>query len=140
MKRVVLKSDRDGLFETSSASGYAVKICSLTQEEAGACGAKPTEMVLMALAGCFGLTLAALLPKMRIEARVVEVEATAEEVEKPPRVFTRAELVCRLAGNLEGANLKLALEKAEKYCPVSQMLKDAVEIRVRAEAVEEAAA
>ena len=140
MKHVVLKSDGDNLFETSSASGYALKVCSRAQEEAGACGAKPTEMVLMALAGCFRLTLAALLPKMRIDARVVEVAATAQEVEKPPRVLTEVELVCRLQGKLEGANLELALEKAEKYCPVSQMLKDRVKITVRAEALKSAAA
>ena len=59
----------------------------------------------------------------------LKFSATAEQAPAPPRIFTRIQLVYRIAGNVtkKAAEDAVSLRKT-KYCSVSLMLEKAVKI------------
>jgi len=97
----------------------------------GNTGAKPIELVLMALAGCTGFDVISILRKKRHIVTTYCVEVSAEQAAEPPQVFTKVEL-CHVVQcpTLTNADLRAAIELSErKYCSVGAMLRKAVEIR-----------
>ena len=126
----------EGRFEGRSESGHAVLFDTSTGHEAGP---SPMEAVLTALCACTSVDVVGILRKKRQELRSLRVEATAEQPEAAPRVFTRIHLVYTAAGAaLEHKAVEdaVALSK-EKYCSVSLMLAGAVEITTAVKIVSE---
>lgn len=97
-----------------------------TKPEAGDdTGPGPKSLLLVALTGCTGIDLAALLPKMRVEFDTLEIEASAPLTEEHPRVYTEIKLVYRISGkNISEEKVRRAIELSQdKYCGVTAMLK-----------------
>ena len=93
-------------------------------------GARPVELVLMALGGCSGIDVDLILGKMRIDVRDFRIQLIGERTENQPRKFTKI----RICYHFWGKDLPLQkLERAvklsdEKYCSVTHTFNKSVEI------------
>ena len=115
-----LRSQRQFIAETGS--GHHV----ILDDAAGATGARPIELVAVALAGCTAFDVVTMLrQKHHQQLTGYEVLVEADQAERPPQVFT----VIRVRHVLTGFAIdKAAVEQAihlseEKYCSVGAMLK-----------------
>jgi putative redox protein len=84
-------------------------------------GPRPKPLMMVALAGCTGMDVAAILKKMRVEIEDLDVEVEGEVSEEHPKRFTAMKLIYRVKG--KDVPLK-SVEKAvklstENYCGVS---------------------
>jgi putative redox protein len=92
-------------------------------------GARPMEVILMALAGCTSMDMLSMLKKMREEIKSYKVTVNAERAEEDPKVFTKIHVHYILQGSLNEKNVERAIQLSmDKYCSVTQMLNKTVEI------------
>ncbi len=89
-------------------------------------GAKPMELLLIALAGCTGMDVVSILKKMRVEFAGLEIKVRGERREEHPRIFTRIDLEYIIYGTRIDENaVKRAVDLSmEKYCSVTGMIKN----------------
>jgi len=93
-------------------------------------GIRPKELLLLALGGCTGSDIAAVLKKKRVVLDGFEMHITAEQRDEHPEVFTRIHIDFVFRGRgLRAEDVERAIELSEtKYCSVSAMLRPAVAI------------
>jgi len=98
-------------------------------------GARPKELLLLALAGCTGSDVASMLSKMRVPYTKFEVDIEAEMSDGHPKVYTKILVVYRFWGeDLDPSKLERAIELSEtQYCGVSAMLRPSVDLTSRFE-------
>ena len=113
-------------FVGQSASGHGLVLDG--SEES--LGPSPMELVLMGMAGCTAYDVVSILEKKRQDVRGLQVRASAERAEEPPRVYTRIDVTYVVRG--KGIKPK-AVEDAirlseEKYCSASVMLSKTAKI------------
>lgn len=86
-------------------------------------GARPMELVLMALGSCSALDLLSILKKQRQEVSKVHIEVSGNRREAIPRIFTDIHIKFFLSGDIDLAKAEKAAELAvKKYCSVHDML------------------
>jgi len=93
-------------------------------------GMKPSELLLVALAGCTAVDVVEILKKKRFELTKLEIISSAEQDPEPPWTFRKIHLKYILQG--EGLTEKdveqaIALSE-EKYCSVSATVRGVAEI------------
>ena len=93
-------------------------------------GIRPKELLLLALAGCTGADVSAILQKKRVELDGFEILISAESAEEHPKVYTKVHLEYVFTGNeLKEKDLARAIDLSQStYCAVTAMLKDSIEI------------
>ncbi len=107
-------------FVATSGTGHHL----LIDDAAGNSGAKPIELVAVALAGCTAFDVINILRKKRQQVTAYEVHCEADQKSDPPQVFTEV----RIRHVVTGVNVsELAVEEAirlseEKYCSVGAMV------------------
>jgi putative redox protein len=107
-------------FVATSPSGHAVAIDSDRQSNQAP---GPMEMLLMALGACTATDVVIVLQKKRQKLEALELICSGERAAKPPRVWTKLEVLYRLRGKLDDAAVKHAIALSEeKYCSVSATL------------------
>lgn len=91
-----------------------------------AIGAKPTELLLMALASCSSYDVIAILQKARQDVLDMHCQVWAKRADSIPAVFTDIHLRFVLTGKgLKPAQVERAIRlSADKYCSVGKMLTD----------------
>jgi len=101
-------------------------------------GVRPMEMVLLGLGGCTAFDVVFILKKARQPVEDCEIQVSAERAEDVPKVFTRIHLHYVIKGkDLSEKHVARAVKmSAEKYCSVSRMLEDTVELTHDYEIVE----
>jgi putative redox protein len=94
-------------------------------------GARPTELLLTALAACTGMDVLAICRKKRQPVERYEVRATGEQAADHPQVFTAITVEHAFWGrDLEVRDLRRAIElSATRYCPVNAQIA-AGEVRI----------
>lgn len=111
-------------FEGTSAYGF--KIAADASKDAGGNedGAKPTELMLYAMAGCTGIDVVRILEKQRQQLTSLEIELTAHQSDAYPKPFHTIEVKYIATGtDLDEKKLAKAIELSEsKYCVVSQTI------------------
>jgi putative redox protein len=115
-----LSSHRQFVAETGS--GHHL----LVDDAVGATGAKPIELVAVALAGCTAFdVITMLLQKHHQKLTAYEVLVEADQAERPPQVFTTIRLRHVVTGiAVEKSAVEQAIQLSEeKYCSVGAMLK-----------------
>lgn len=86
-------------------------------------GARPMQLVLMALGGCTSMDMLSMLAKMREDVKDYKVSVNAERATEHPMVFTKIHIHYVLTGNLKKENVEKAINLSmEKYCSVTHML------------------
>ncbi len=97
----------------------------------GAGGFKPSQLVLLGLAGCTGMDVLSILQKKRLAVTEVEVRVTGHQPDDYPRPFQTVEITYIVKGeNIEPQAVERAIELSHgKYCIVSQTLQNQVELK-----------
>ena len=94
----------------------------------------PMEMLLGALGACSSVDVVSILAKKRQKLTSLEVVISGERASAPPEVWTKIEMVYRLAGTIEEKAARDAIELSQtKYCSVAAMLRKTAEITYRIE-------
>ncbi len=98
--------------------------------QADAVGAKPSELLLIALASCSAVDVVEILRKKRLDLTFFEVLTRAERDPEPPWPWRRIHLVYRLSGRgLTGKAVEQAIQLSqEKYCSVAATVRGVAEL------------
>ncbi len=114
--------------EAETGSGHQVVV----DGGYGPDGPGPTELLLVALAGCTSMDVASILLKKRQSVATYRIAVDADQAEEHPRVFTRIVVEHRVAGDVTAEALRRSIElSATRYCPVNAMLSAGVRIEHR---------
>lgn len=118
-------------FMAESDSGHGIMLDGSPDIGGRNLGARPMEMVLMGLGGCTAIDVMVILGKQRqpVEDCWIELDAERADV-AAPKVFTKIHVHYVVEGaELDPKQVERAVKlSAEKYCSVSAMLKNSVEI------------
>ena len=120
-------------FVGTSGTGHHI----LIDDATGNTGAKPIELVAIALAGCTAFDVIGILRKKRQQVTGYEVTVEADQTPNPPQVFTQVRIHHIISGSDVSAQ---AVEDAirlseEKYCSVGAMVKQTAELHTTFEIV-----
>ncbi len=93
-------------------------------------GASPKMLMMVALAGCTGVDVVAILKKMRVEVDDFAMTVESELTDEMPSVYSSMHLIYEFAGvGLDREKLRKAVELSQdKYCGVSAMYRKIMEI------------
>ena len=129
-KEALVRHMQGMTFAGKADSGHWVMMDGPAQLGGSDAGARPKELVLMALGGCTGSDVAAILQKKRIPLEDFELHLTANVAEEHPQVYTSIHIEYVVYGeNINPADVERAIElSTTKYCSVSAMLRASVEI------------
>jgi putative redox protein len=117
----------DDFFVAITPSGHAQTLDVNGQRNAAS---GPLELLLIALGGCTGADVVAILKKKREQVTGYRLEVRGERREEYPRSFRRIEVRHFLRGRgLKEESVKRAIQLSdEKYCGVSATLRPTAEI------------
>lgn len=119
----------DGLrFLGSVGSGHAIVL----DDGNGDTGARPAELVPLALAGCTAMDVISILRKKRQDVRAYRVETAGVQMDAHPNAFTSIEVTHVVTGvGVDPDAVARAIElSATKYCSVGSTLSTGItEIR-----------
>ena len=123
-------------FVAQSGTGHSFVI----DDTAGGTGAKPVELVAVALAGCTAFDVITILRQkhhQKITGYSVNVEA--DQAERPPQVFTTVRIHHVITGfEVDAAAVEQAIHLSEeKYCSVAAMVQKTAGLHTTYEIVEE---
>ena len=95
-----------------------------SQDEENATGLKPSELLLLALAGCTAVDVVTIMRKKRQAMTGLEINVRGEQDENPPWTFRRIHLEYVVRGKgLSEKGLAHAIQLSEeKYCSVKNSL------------------
>jgi putative redox protein len=108
-------------FEGVSTFGYPV-VADVRKDVGGnEEGARPTELLLYAVASCTGVDVIRILQKQRQKIDSLEIEVVGHQREEYPKAFAKLEVKYIARGaDLDEKKLARAIELSEKkYCSVS---------------------
>ena len=114
-------------FVATSGTGHHI----LIDDAAGSTGAKPIELIAIALAGCTAFDVIGILRKKRQQVTGYEVTLEADQTPDPPQVFTHVRIHHIVTGvDIAEHALRDAIHLSEeKYCSVGAMVKMSAEIQ-----------
>lgn len=115
--------------EAKNDDGIIVKMDGSPEIGGENLGARPMQMVLMALGGCSSMDVLSILKKMREQVKSYKVIVEAERAETEPKVFTKIHVHYILSGIIKKENAEKAIQLSmDKYCSVSKMLEKSAEL------------
>ncbi|PKN75760.1 MAG: hypothetical protein CVU52_05840 [Deltaproteobacteria bacterium HGW-Deltaproteobacteria-10] len=119
---------RDLIFTGSTPQGYEIEFDANAQW-----GCKPTESLLLSLAGCMGIDIMTILTKMRLKIASFRIETKGERNEQPPQYYKTVEMVMHIAGkNLDPVKVERAIALSRnKYCSVFNSLRPDLVLNIR---------
>lgn len=126
--KATLTWERDLVFTGATPQGYEIEFDAQAQW-----GCKPTESLLLSLAGCMGIDVVSILTKMRVALASFRMEISGERNPVPPQYYKAVEIVLYIAGkNLETAKVERAIDLSKtKYCSVYNSLRPDMSLNVR---------
>jgi putative redox protein len=120
--------NKDLIFTGTTQQGYEIEFDAHAQW-----GCKPTEALLLSLAGCMGIDMVMFLQKMRVQLTSFKMELVGERNPTPPQYFKAIEIVLYIGGkNLNVQKIDRAVSLShDKYCSVYNSLRKDLEMKVR---------
>ncbi|WP_430005275.1 OsmC family protein [Metabacillus idriensis] len=110
-------------FSGTTPSGHEVKMDAAEDFGGENTGARPTELLLNAVAGCTGIDIISILQKMRLSPSSFHMEVSGTRAEDHPKRFTAIHIHYVLEGDLPEDKVIRAIQLSkDKYCSVSQSL------------------
>jgi putative redox protein len=124
MMKVEIERKNDKVYlEAVNEQGIIVKMDGSPEIGGQDLGARPMQLVLMALGGCTSMDMLSMLAKMREPVKGYKVTVDAERATEHPMVFTKIHIHYILEGNLKKENVEKAINLSmDKYCSVTHML------------------
>jgi putative redox protein len=117
-------------FVGEAGSGHAIVLDGKPENGGRDTGARPMELVLVALAGCTAMDVKHVLMRMRQDVSGLQVKVQAERADEHPKVYTDIQLEYVVRGrNLSEKAVTDAVKLSQdKYCSVSAMLAETAQI------------
>lgn len=110
-------------FSGVTPSGHEITMDAAPEVGGENTGARPTELLLQAVAGCTGIDIISILHKMRLEPSSFHMDVKGERAEEHPKRFTKITIHYVLEGDLPEDKVIRAIELSkDKYCSVSHSL------------------
>lgn len=89
-------------------------------------GFRPMDLLLVSLAGCMGMDIAAILKKKGGKIDRFEIEVNSEKAPEHPKKYTKITLTFKCEGDYKREDLLRSFELSrDKYCSVTATLKNA---------------
>ncbi len=128
--KVNVNLKKDMVFEGIDSKGLNITMDASPEAFGQNAGPPPMKVVLMALGGCTSMDVMFILRKIRDRVERYNLEITANNNPKHPKVFTAIHLIYNFWGKeLPSAEVKKAVQLSlERYCPVNAMLSKTAEI------------
>jgi putative redox protein len=129
-KTAVIKQVQGLILAGKADSNHWVVMDGPEEFDGSNAGARPKELVLLALGGCAASDVLSILKKKQASADDFEVHLTAEQSEEHPQVFTRIHVEYVIRGeHIKTRDVERAIELSDtKYCAVAAMLRGSVAI------------
>ncbi|PCJ86929.1 MAG: peroxiredoxin [Thiotrichaceae bacterium] len=129
MKAVVKWLDNMS-FVGESESGHSVVMDGPPESGGRNLGIRPMEMVLLGMGGCTAFDVVLILKRQRQLITDCQVELSSERADEAPKVFTKIHVHYVVKGKgLDAKKVARAVDMtAEKYCSVSIMLAQSVDV------------
>ena len=122
---VIVKWLEEKQFVAIDSTGHSVVLSS----PADGVGMKPSDLLLVALAGCSAYDVVEILRKKRQKLESLMVKVRGEQESDPPWAFRRIHTTFHLRGDVSEKAVQQAIELSEtKYCSVAATLRPAVEL------------
>jgi putative redox protein len=120
--------DKDLIFNGRTQEGYEIDFDAHVQW-----GCKPTDALLLSLAGCMAIDTVMFLQKMKMKLSSFRIEITGKRNPTPPQYFTEVEMVLHIGGeHLDARKVERAVKLShEKYCSVYNSLRDDMDVHVK---------
>lgn len=129
MKIEIERKNDKVYLEAVNEQGVVVKMDGSPEIGGEDLGARPMQLVLMALGGCTSMDMLSMLTKMRENVKSYKVTVDAERATEHPMVFTKIHIHYVLEGNLKKENVEKAINLSmDKYCSVTHMLNKTAKI------------
>jgi len=122
--KVEIERKNDKVYlEATNEQGIVVKMDGSPEIGGQDLGARPMQLVLMALGGCTSMDMLSMLAKMREDVKSYKVTVDAKRATEHPMVFTKIHIHYTLEGKLKKENVEKAINLSmDKYCSVTHML------------------
>jgi putative redox protein len=127
----VLVTWKDNMAFDAEASGEHVPLDAAPEHGGTGPGFRPKQLLLVALAGCTGMDVVAILRKMHQPLKHFDVRVEGDLSDSQPAVYARMRIVYEFStrDGLDPSKVERAVALSqEKYCGVSAMLRKAAEI------------
>ncbi|GAA0503053.1 OsmC family protein [Salinibacillus aidingensis] len=122
MKTSIQWTDRMA-FAGVTPSGHEIKMDAAEEVGGVNSGARPTELLMNAVAGCTGIDIISILKKMRLEPESFQMDVEGERADDHPKKFTDIHIHYSLEGDLPEDKVVRAIQLSkDKYCSVSHSL------------------
>ena len=120
--------DRELIFVGRTQQGYEIEFDAHVQW-----GCKPTDALLLSLAGCMGIDVVSFLKKMRVEIAGFKMDIIGERNPTPPQYYKAIEMILYISGkNIDSKKVDRAVALShEKYCSVYNSLRKDMDVKVR---------
>ena len=120
--------DKDLIFTGRTQEGYEIDFDAHVQW-----GCKPTDSLLLSLAGCMGIDTVMFLQKMKVELSNFKIDLVADRNPTPPQYFKSVDIVLHISGkNITSKKVDRAVSLShEKYCSVYNTLRDDMDVNIK---------
>ncbi len=120
--------DRDLIFVGRTQQGYEIEFDAHVQW-----GCKPTDALLLSLAGCMGIDVIMFLQKMKVEIANFKMDIIGERNPVPPQYYKTIEMILYISGrHLDPKKVDRAISLShEKYCSVYNSLRKDMVVTVK---------
>jgi len=111
-------------FDIETGSGHHILLDSSVEGGGEDSGARPMELLLVALAGCSAMDIISILRKKRQDIKAYEIFVSGDRAEQHPKVFTNIIIEHVFSGHeISPTAVQQAIEVTEvRYCGVGAML------------------
>jgi putative redox protein len=122
--------ENDMAFTGSTDGRFTVRMDASEEVGGHDSGFRPTDLLVIGLAGCTGMDVISILKKKRQEVTSFQVLVNAQKAEEHPKVFTQIQIEYVVTGkNVDPLAVERAVELSEtRYCPSIAMLGKTAEI------------
>lgn len=116
-------------FSSTTPSGHEIKMDAAEEVGGSNSGARPTELLLNAVAGCTGIDIISILTKMRLEPTKFYMDVEGQRADDHPKKFTKIHIHYSLEGDLPEEKVVRAIQlSVDKYCTVAHSLSATIRV------------
>ncbi len=138
MKHVVDLAWKQKMTFEADIDGHKLVVDANEESGGDDLGPRPKKLMLAALAGCTGMDVIMILKKMKVEPESFSVIVEGDVADDHPKKYTKMKVIYQFKGeNLPMDKLEKAVNLSEeKYCGVSAVYKQALDLSTEIRIVE----
>ena len=121
MKETIKATWLNDLSFEAEVDGHKIYLDTAAEHGGKNLGPRPKPMMMVALAGCTGMDVAAILKKMRVEIESLSIEVEGDITEDHPKRFEGMKVIFKVKGkDVPLASVEKAVNLSrDRYCGVS---------------------